>query len=225
MSGSRDLRELTDAMLATFADLSNLDPEGMKVGLEGARQLITTAEPTTPEAIAKAAGVPTDRVREVLADFADRGVVFFDEGGRIPAMWAVTVPGTAIPETPHRVEVEGRTIFAWCALDPLYFVDDFGITARISSTCPVTGRAISFVAGPGGIRDLSPQGTVVSLILPEGPISSDVIARFCHFVNYFATEEAARQWLAEQEGTFEILGIEGAYRLVQEHDRRLRTRG
>ncbi len=166
VSGSRDLGELTQVMLSTFADLSNLDQEEMKVGLEGSRQLVTTARPTRPEAIAEAAGIPEERVREILADHAERGLVYFDQDGGIPSMWAATVPGTAIPEAPHRVEVEGRTVFAWCALDPMYFVDDFGITARISSTCPVTGREISLVAAPDGLRDVSPEGAVVSLILP-----------------------------------------------------------
>lgn len=177
MSGGRDVRELTEAMLSTFADLRTLDPEGMRVGLEGSRQLVTTARPTTPQAIAEATGIQSRRVREILADQAERGVVYFDEEGRILSMWGVTVPGTAIPETPHRVQVEGRTVFAWCALDPLYLVDDFGITARISSTCPVTGREISLVASPDGARDVSPEGAVLSLILPEGPISRGVIAQ------------------------------------------------
>ncbi len=61
-------------------------------------------------------------------------------------------------------------------------------------------------------------------ILPDGPINRDVILNFCHFVTSFATEGVAREWVAGREGTFEILGVEEAYRLVQTHNRALPKR-
>jgi alkylmercury lyase len=72
---------------------------------------------------------------------------------------------------------------------------------------------------PNGPADVSPRGTVVSCLVPEQKFEANVLQRFCHFVHFFASPDAAASWTAGHPGTFQ-LSIDDAYRLG-----RLTTRG
>jgi hypothetical protein len=87
-----------------------------------------------------------------------------------------------------------------------------GATALVTSRCPTTARGISLTVMPHGPSDLRPTEAVVSLLLPDGPFDATVIERFCHFVHFFASPEAAAKWTAEHPGTF-TLSVKAAYQL------------
>jgi alkylmercury lyase len=53
---------------------------------------------------------------------------------------------------------------------------------------------------------------VLSFLAPERPFDADVVRSFCHFVHFFASEEAAREWIAGHSGTF-TLSLEQGFRL------------
>jgi hypothetical protein len=55
---------------------------------------------------------------------------------------------------------------------------------------------------------------VISYLVPEEKFDLDVVQRFCDFVHFFASPQAAGQWTAEHPGTL-VLGIDDAYRLAQ----------
>jgi alkylmercury lyase len=58
------------------------------------------------------------------------------------------------------------------------------------------------VVTPTGLRDVRPATAVVSMLLPRGPFSHDVVEMFCHFVHFFASEETGRRWIEEHPGAF-----------------------
>jgi hypothetical protein len=79
----------------------------------GLFRMLAEGEAVSHERLAERLTLPVDDVSATLAAFP---AVFHDRKGRIVAFW-----GLGLGKTGHRVEVEGRTVYAWCFPDTLYF--------------------------------------------------------------------------------------------------------
>jgi alkylmercury lyase len=167
-------------------------------------QALAEGAPVAPEELARRTGAELGRVLEALDGWTG---VFRDDDGRIVAFW-----GLALPQMDHRFEFDGRTLYTWCAWDPLFIAPVLGSQARVTSTCPVSGRTITLEVGPGGVRDVDPPGAVLSFLRPTPDMRDDVINSFCHYVLLFASRGAADEWVAEHPGTF-VLGLDDAFEL------------
>lgn len=75
-------------------------------------RLLARGRPVDPDDIAAATGRPP---ADVLAALRQQPSVEWDEAGRVVGL------GLTLRPTPHRFEVDGRTLFTWCALDTLVF--------------------------------------------------------------------------------------------------------
>lgn len=64
---------------------------------------------------------------------------------------------------------------------------------------------------------MAPARAVVSFLIPTGRWDDDVVKGFCHYVLYFASEEAGRQWVAAHPGTF-LLSVEQAFEVARRFD-------
>jgi alkylmercury lyase len=118
----------------------------------------------------------------------------------------------ALADMPHRFVVDGRTLYTWCAFDPLFLAPLLEATAHVISRCPVTGETITLTVNAEGVRDIEPPGAVLSFLKPADGFSDDVIERFCHYIHLFASQDAANTWVAEHAGTF-VLPIDEAFEL------------
>ncbi len=166
--------------------------------------LLAEGRPVAPVRVGSELGLSEDRIEEIVASWPG---VFRDDETCIVGFW-----GLALPEMPHALEVDGRRLFGWCAWDTLFLPGLLRVTARVESTCPVTKETISLVVGPDGVDEVSPEGAVVSFLLPDRPFDSDIVQSFCHFVHFFVSEEAGSRWVSEHEGTF-LLSVEEAFEL------------
>jgi alkylmercury lyase len=203
------LEDLTEALANATP---SLDPAGEKVALATYR-LLAEGSPVTPEAVAEAAGVS----REDVARLWDlRPGVFRDSEGRVLGFWGLTI---ARLEPTHRLQVDDRTLYAWCAWDTLFLPGILQTTTQVTSTCPTTGETIELVVGPDGISQRSHPEAVVSFLLPARPFDADVIQGFCHFVHFFADRAPGERWIAEHPGTF-LLTLEEAFDLGARLNRR-----
>lgn len=193
------------AQLAKAVNTANpfLDDDERQLA-HAAYRLLAAGEPVAVEDLARHAGVELEWAREKLDDWTG---VFRDDDGRIVAFW-----GLAIPEMDHRFELDGRTLYTWCAWDPLFIAPLLEATARVTSTCPVSGTTITLVVDPDGVRDIDPPEAVLSFLTPTPDMRSDIIASFCHYVLLFASPSAAGEWIAEHPGTF-VLSVEDAFEL------------
>ena len=167
-------------------------------------RLLAKGEPVAPERLARAAGASAVEVRRLLHD---QPGVYLDDDGAVIGFWGMT-----ISPTPHRVGLEDGSVFAWCALDALFLPKLIGAPARVESRCPVTGEAITLEVAPDGIGDLSPATAVISFLHLDRPFGYDTIESFCHFVHFFVSPEAAREWTTAHPGTFAI-GIADAFEI------------
>lgn len=175
------------------------------IALETYRRLAKGSPAPTSE-IAEHAGSTVARVQELLATWPG---VYRDDEGNVVGFWGLAI--TELTPT-HRLEIDGRTLFAWCAWDTLFLPGVLDATARVESACPTTGETISLVVSPSEVSQTSHPGAVVSFLTPEQHFDADVIQSFCHFVHFFASREAGETWTAEHPGTF-LLSLEDAFEL------------
>jgi alkylmercury lyase len=190
-----------DALVQALHSASRpLDAAGQRPAVALYRTL-AEGEPVAAAELASRTGRSVEEVSATLDGWPN---LFYDRHRQVIAFW-----GLALPEMPHRLEVAGRVLHAWCAFDPLFIAPLLGEPARVKSTCPVTAQPVSLTVTPDGVRDLAPAGAVVSFLVPTRPWD-DVIASFCHSVLYFAAEEAGRRWRATHPGTF-LLSVEQAF--------------
>lgn len=208
-----NVAELAEAMSAAVRDLT---ADQKRIAAELYRAL-ADGDPVDPRTLAGRADVELANVLEALASWPG---VFRDEQGRVIGFW-----GLAIPKMAHRFHADGgKPMYAWCAIDPFLVAPVIGRPARVESKDPVTGEPVTMTVTPGGVRDLSPAGAVMSFVLPEGRIGHDVIQTFCHFVLSFASAESAKRWAATHDGAL-LLSMDDAFEIGRRAWRSLREVG
>ena len=168
-------------------------------------EALAEGEPVTADDVARRAGADGAWVRKTLDGWTG---VFFDDDGRIVGFW-----GLGLPEMDHRFEIDGKTLYTWCAWDPLFLAPLLGVEARVSSVCPVTGATVTLRVGPEGIADADPPDAVLSFLRPTPDMGDNAINSFCHFVRLFASRDAAEAWIADRPGTF-VLDLDDAFELA-----------
>jgi len=177
--------ELTNAVHSTW------NPQQQYVALALFR-LLAEGEPVTVEALAARVELPRAEVAAFIGELKHR-----DGEGRVVAFGGLTLQPTS-----HLLDVDGRTLHAWCALDTLFLPELLAAPARVRSTCPATGQPITLTVDGTGVHHVTPQGAVLSLHSVAGLDPEDVIGTFCCFVHFFATEDAALGWTASRPGTY-----------------------
>ena len=163
--------------------------------------LLARGKPASPEEIAAASGKSPDAVQAALGQFPSTE---WDEQGRIVGL------GLTLHPTPHRLELEGRTLFAWCALDALVFPALLGRPASIESPCRGTGDPVHIEVTPAGIEAVEPTAAVVSIVAARDLANFRRVS--CNNAHFFSSPEAASRWL-EKHPEATILSVENAYRL------------
>ena len=192
--------QITSAIGIGDAEVPGLFPTLLQLLIQG------TAVP--PAELAQALGWP---LSEVKAALDGRANLELDGQGNIVGL------GLTLRKTEHAFEVDGRTLYAWCALDTLLFPTLIGRVARITSSCAATGAPVRLIATPEGVENVDPPGAVVSLVVPKA--SPDVRGVFCCLVRFFASADAAKDWLALHPGA-QVLPVTEAYQVGKEILRR-----
>jgi alkylmercury lyase len=193
----------TESRISTWADqlaaaTPTLDPEEQLIALRIYRLIADSAEPVTVSQIAESAGVPIARVEESLRAWP---LVLRDDQERVVGFWGIHAEHV----TPtHAIEVDGTTVYAWCAWDTLFITEILGRPTRVTSNDPHTGETVRLTVTPEGVTGLEPARTVVSLLLPEDGLTDDAIQRFCHKVHFFTSPESAEAWIDGRPGLFHV---------------------
>ncbi|WP_448594090.1 organomercurial lyase [Thermoflexus hugenholtzii] len=143
---------------------------------EAALRLLARGEPVPLDRLAEAVGWPVEAVRGALQGDP---AVEWDEAGRLIG-WGLT-----LRPTPFRLELEGRSLWTWCALDTLLFPLCLEREARVEASCARTGQPIRFTISPAGIREIEPAEAVLVLAAP-GP-GAGIRAAFCQRTVFLAS--------------------------------------
>jgi alkylmercury lyase len=204
-----NLQELTEAITAASPEL---DDDAPRVALATYR-LLAEGAPLPLSRIAEATGHRAEDIEELIGSWPG---VFRDPEGSIVGFWGLAI-GPLNPE--HRIEVDGRALWAWCAWDTLFLPDILGKEARITSTDPQTGERIRLTVGPDGVSEVSHEDAVLSFLIPDGSFSEkDVVSEFCHFIHFFGSRAAGERWVQEHPGTI-LLSLEEGFELGRMRNR------
>jgi alkylmercury lyase len=178
-----------DRFAATVADiLLGRDQATGKNLMRTAVRLLARGRPITVTELAAAAGVEVDDLRNAPAGHD----IEYDAEHRIVG-WGLT-----LNPTPHTYTVDGHHLYAWCAADTMLFPAILGRPARIESRCPTTDTVIRLtVDAQAGVSDLSPATAVISIPGTRAIDITHVRATICNPGRFFATAEAAEDWLAQ----------------------------
>jgi alkylmercury lyase len=173
--------------------------------LPHAIRLLSEGEPVALERLAAAAGWSVEDVEAALTvqTSAER-----DDQGRLVGLALTLRPTT------HRVTVDGRTLFAWCATDTLMVPVVLGRPALVESTCPQTGQAIRVELTPDDVERVDPPDAVMTAVRPPGQLA-DVRSDTCAHGHFFSAIAATAAWTdAHPDG--HIYPVEEAFRLDRE---------
>jgi alkylmercury lyase len=139
--------------------------------------------------------------------------VHFDNAGRI-----VGFGGLAIVPMHHRFHVNGHDLWTWCAWDSLFIPEILGRTAHVASQDPESGELVRLVVTPERIASVEPNQAVISFIRPDAQAFSasatNVMAKFCHFIFFFASRSSGERWIAKNPETF-LFSLDNAFALAR----------
>ncbi|HZP94626.1 MAG TPA: alkylmercury lyase MerB [Burkholderiales bacterium] len=166
-------------------------------------RLLAGGRSVSPARLASSLNRPVEDIQRVLGRWPG---VFYDDAGAVIGFWGLTVK-----EMRQRLELNGNTVYAWCAWDTLFLPALLDATANIASRCAQTGEPVRLTVSPGRIESVDPASVVVSFLEPdESELRENVTKSFCHFVHFFRDHEAGKRWVARHPGMF-LLTLEEAF--------------
>ena len=171
--------------IRTFFDTTQADPRAIRSVLPAAIRLLAEGRPVTTAEIADAANVPLARVETALRDLGD---VEWTQDGRVEGM------GLTPRETSHRIRIGETAMYAWCAMDTLFFAAILDRRVDVESPDGATGESLRIVTDGRRILSADPHSIVVSWFVD--PSAESVRAAACQFAHVFASRETAAGWLA-----------------------------
>ena len=170
-------------------------------------RLLAEGSPIPPARIAAELSISPDELASALEQST---AVELDKDGNVTAAFGLT-----LSPTPHRFQANGHEFYTWCALDTLYIPGVIGQTARVESTCPVTGTKIRLTVTPDGIEALEPPEAIMVIAIPETPQACHGIREsFCNHVHFLGSREAASEWSAKNQKTI-VLSVDDAHKVGQ----------
>jgi len=153
------LEDAKSAWASTLASLGDEERARHALAIGAMVRGIAADGAISAEALGTQLGLEPERVSELLVGLSALGIEIDADG---------TIFGAALTstKTPHVVRLGARELFAWCALDTLFIPGLVGEPADIESTCPVSGETIRLRISPDGACEYSPDGAVLSVVLP-----------------------------------------------------------
>lgn len=153
------LIEAKQAWASAYVGLSQEEINSRVRGFTVMVRAIAESGFLTPETFAERMDLEPAQAAELFAGLDAFGMQFDDAGNIVGAAL------TAL-ETPHKVRVVGKQLYAWCALDTLFIPGLLGDTADIESRCPSSGDAVRLTVSSEEVETAEPSSTWLSVFLP-----------------------------------------------------------
>lgn len=201
---------------ALDAALPGFSPEEQQVAVTLYREL-AKGQPVDAERLGLALGRSAAEARALLERDSLKAFVYPDDQGRVLGFGGLTAA-----RMHHQLELEGRTLWTWCAWDTLFMPEILGERGRITSPDPETDEAVRLSVTPEGIKSAEPRGAVVSFLLPDAHefvSAANLVKTFCHFIFFFASRASGERWVAKHPGTF-LYSLDDAFGLAKRFNAR-----
>lgn len=197
--------------------IPGFSPEEQRAGLVLHGEL-AKGEPVAAAQFAAALGTSVGEAEAVLNASALRPFVYAGEDGRVVGFF-----GLSTVHTHHQFSINGRTLWAWCALDSLFLPELLGETAKVDSLDPEDGQRVRLTISPGRVEAVEPQEVTVSMLRPDTVDFTSVtriIATACHHIFFFASRASGERWVAKHPGKW-LLSLDEACALAKRQNARL----
>lgn len=194
-----------DAALPVFS------PEEQRVAMTLYSEL-AKGQPVDAAQLGRALGVPADEAQAFLDRESFKVFIYPDDNGRV-----LGFGGLAVTPMHHRLKMDDRILWTWCAWDSVFIPEILGKRAHVLSPDPESGESVRLVVTPHGIESAEPESAVLSFLLPDAHDfvnSSNVIKKFCHFIYLFTSRASGEQWVAKNPGTF-LYSLDDAFALAK----------
>jgi alkylmercury lyase len=146
---------MTDFLDGLEAFLQSFSPDEAAVSRAAFRELLS-GRPTRVESLSVAVGLPAPVVERAVARLVERGTMARDAAtGEI-----VGTRGLSLTETPHALVLDGRRLYAFCAVDAVGIPAALGLDARVESRCHVCRRPLTLTFTEGAVTEATP-GVVI----------------------------------------------------------------
>lgn len=178
------------------------DLQGM-VRVEAFRQLLASGSPVVVESLAASMTCPPGALIAALDELDKAGRIRRDDAGHVVGSAGLSV----IPDR-HRLELDGRTFWTWCAYDILGIFGAHRATGTAFSRSPATGATITV-----GFHHGRPKADGVVLFRPSDSYAAcctNIYEELCPNSNLFEDETSAQAWSAGRGLEGRILGLEEA---------------
>jgi hypothetical protein len=143
--------------------------------------------------IADASGISPERVATILRTLQSHDLVALDQACE---QIRLAYPFKELA-TRHRVELNGHTLHALCAIDALGVADMYGADVAISSPCAYCGETIHVrtITKGRGVQDFSPSGAVVWY---DFAYDGSAASSCCPATAFFCSDQHLQHWLEAQ---------------------------
>lgn len=192
--------------------LRSFSPEEQRAAVALYREL-AKGKAVGADQLAVALGLSGAETRALLDRDAIKAFIYPDAEGRV-----LGFGGLAAATLHHRLEVEGRSLWTWCAWDSLFIPEILGRPARVTSPDPQNREIVRLTVTPERIESVEPSDAAISFVLPEaqtfGTSAASVMASFCHFIFFFASRAPGERWTAKHPGTF-LYSLDDAFALAK----------
>lgn len=186
--------------------LPNFNKEEQHISVQ-IYQLLAKGEPVSHARVASTLNYPLEKVDEIIDGWIG---IYHDNDNNIIGYW-----GISVQEQPHLFEVNGKTLYTWCAWDSLFIPEIIKKIARVESLDPISKERIRFTVSSEGIKDLNPVGAVMSYVKPENTrIDENVIQGFCHYIFFFTSEKTGTEWVSRHDNAG-LMSLDDAFQLAK----------
>lgn len=202
-----DIDAVCDHLLSVWPALDATD-EALSLALY---HDLALGAPAAPASLAVRLRIP---VADVVRRLSGWPGVYYDADGRVVGYW-----GLSLARTPHRLTVDGRELYTWCAWDTLFLPALLGAGAQVASICRGSGEPVRMTVAPNSVVSADPTGVQVSFLLPDArTLRADLITSFCRYVHFFRSPEVAEPWLNEHPQSF-LLTLAEAFEIGRRRNR------
>lgn len=202
---------------AAVERLPEFSLEQQRVGLALLAEL-SEGKPVSAAQLGRSVGIGEADAARYLHDSGLSSLIYTNEDGA-----ALGVFGLSLAPTDHRLTVNGRTLWAWCAVDTLFLPELLGTTATVESRDPVTGAAVALTVSPTAVESVDPEGVLVSMNSPETwetTSAVELMLTACHYIHFFASSDSARQWTDSHADTV-LLPVHDAFDYARRQNRKV----
>lgn len=174
-----------------------------------AMQLLSKGEPVSPDRLAEAWDMPLEQVQAVFQQAAALGTLQLDDSGHMV--------GTAISLVPsnHKFQMDGKTLYAWCAYDAIYAPGVIGKIAEIDSVDPLSNESIRIKVSPEGVMESEPEGIFATVVGIDADARGGAESPRCNQMQFFVSEENAKKWSVDYPNV-SIMTVDQVFDLARE---------